>query len=36
MSVENERKLHPRMVFKENKEGIDDDKVLLHDKIWDL
>ena len=36
VNIDNERERQRRMVFKENKGGVDDKKALIHAKRWDL
>ena len=36
VNIDNERERQRRMVFEENKGGVDDKKALIHAKRWDL
>ena len=36
VNLDDERECHWRMVFKDNDEGVEDAKTLLHAKRWDL
>ena len=36
LNIDDERELHWRMVFEDNDGGVDDAKLLLHAKRWDL
>ena len=34
--LDNERERHWRMFFEDNDGGVDDQKVILHNKMWDV
>ena len=36
INLDNERERHWRMVFEDNDGGVDDEKELIHAKIWDV